>query len=79
MSKTKISGKQPGNLRDDENKQEVKNTLKKAKYDPSVQQALKKEEQPAKPGDLSPIHNTKEMGTSGGDQREKETNPDDIK
>ena len=79
MSKTKSSGKQPGNLSDDANKQEVKNTLKKAKHDPAVQQALKKEEQPARPGDLSPIHNTKETGTSGGDQRQKETSPDDIK
>jgi hypothetical protein len=78
MSKIKFSRKQPGNPPDDASKQEVKNTLKKAKYDSAVQQALKKEEQPARPGDLSPIHNTKETGTSGGDQREKETNPEDI-
>ena len=78
MSKTKIPRKQPGNLPDEANKGEIKNTLKKAKYDSAVQQALKKEEQPARPGDLSPIHNTKETGTSGGDQREKETTPEDI-
>ncbi|MEO6733138.1 MAG: hypothetical protein ABIN01_18075 [Ferruginibacter sp.] len=50
-------------------KQKTKEALIEAKDDPSVKEALKKEQQPAKSTDLSPIHNTEESGTTGGDQR----------
>ena len=40
-----------------------------------INQALKKEKQPTSPDDLSPIHNTHEIGTSGGDQRAPDVSP----
>ena len=36
----------------------------------AVKQALKKEGQPARPEDLSPLHDNHQVGSSGGDQRE---------
>jgi len=52
-----------------DNKSALKQTLKESRSDPSVKDALLKEKQPATPDDLSPVHNTKEIGTTGGDQR----------
>ena len=40
-----------------------------------VDQALKKEKQPSSAEDLSDIHNTHEIGTSGGDQRAPDVAP----
>jgi len=37
--------------------------------------ALVKERQPSMAGDLSSIHNTHEVGTSGGDQRSNDLDP----
>lgn len=58
----------------------IKKTLREAMNDPAAQEAIKKEKQPVTPGDLSAIHNTIEIGTSGGDQRasENEINQDNI-
>ncbi len=41
-----------------------------------VDQALKKEKQPTSPEDLSELHNTHEIGTSGGDQRAPDVEPE---
>ena len=51
------------------NKAVIQQTLKEAENDPSAQEAMKKEKQPINPGDLSAIHDTYAVGTSGGDQR----------
>lgn len=40
-----------------------------------VKEALKKEISPTSADDLSVIHNTHEVGTSGGDQREPDIEP----
>ncbi len=40
-----------------------------------VDQALRKEKQPTSSEDLAPIHNTHEIGTSGGDQRAPDKQP----
>ena len=37
-----------------------------------VEQAATKEKQPTRKDDLSPIHDTKAVGTTGGDQRQNE-------
>ncbi|MEJ7589824.1 MAG: hypothetical protein WKI04_19910 [Ferruginibacter sp.] len=71
MSKSTNSA-QPG----EDNTNEIDETLKEGKKDPSVQEALKKERQPGRSEDLSPLHNTREIGTSGGDQRVKESDKD---
>ena len=42
----------------------------------SDEQEPVKEQQPSREGDLSPVHNTHEVGTSGGDQRAKDTEPE---
>ena len=55
----------------------AKETLEKGKNDPTVKEALKKERQPNTPDDLSPLHNTREKGTSGGDQRVRENEPNE--
>ena len=55
-----------------ESTSEIKETLKAAKNDSSVTAATKKEKQPVTPDDLSAIHNTHEVGTSGGDQRARD-------
>ena len=47
-------------------------TLQVAKNDSSVKAALKKERQPVSAEDLSPLQNTSETGTTGGDQRATE-------
>lgn len=47
--------------------------LEKTGNDSSAKAAEKKEKQPSRPEDLSPIHNTHEIGTSGGDQRAKDS------
>ncbi len=72
MENSKDSQSQPDQYPDKENLQEIRKTLKQAKNDPSVKAALKKEMQPVTPDDLSPIHNTRETGTTGGDQRTSE-------
>jgi hypothetical protein len=41
-----------------------------------VDQALVKEKQPTSPEDLSAVHNTHEIGTSGGDQRAPDVEPE---
>jgi len=46
--------------------------------DPAAAAAAKKEIQPQRAEDLSPIHNTEEVGTSGGDQRSKPSDPDET-
>lgn len=56
------------NAENDINKQQSK-SLSEAKNDPSVKAALKKENSPSTPEDLSNLHNNKAIGTSGGDQR----------
>jgi len=58
-----------------QNEGEIKKTFKEAKNDPAVKQAMKKEKQPGGADDLSPLHNTREIGTSGGDQRAREVDP----
>ena len=47
-------------------------SISEAKNDPSVEEALKKENSPSTPEDLSHLHNTIAIGTSGGDQRASE-------
>jgi len=46
--------------------------LSEAKHDPAVKEALKKENSPSTPEDLSHLHSTIAIGTSGGDQRASE-------
>ncbi|MEO6547855.1 MAG: hypothetical protein ABIN94_07635 [Ferruginibacter sp.] len=48
---------------------EAKTSLQQAKNDPSVKEAQKKEQQPASEEDLSGLHDNRESGTTGGDQR----------
>ena len=50
----------------------VKKILNDASKDSAVKEALKKEKQPVSTDDLSAVHNTTEIGTSGGDQRASE-------
>ena len=59
----------PENPAYDDNKEEIKETLNDQKNDPAVKDALKKEQQPVSPDDLSSLHNNREIGTSGGGQR----------
>jgi hypothetical protein len=73
MANNKVFQVQPATDAEEANMQEIKETLKQAKNDPAVKDALKKEKQPVTPDDLSPLHNTRETGTSGGDQRASET------
>ncbi len=47
-------------------------SISEAKHDTSVEEALKKENSPSTPEDLSHLHNTIAIGTSGGDQRASE-------
>jgi|GEM_PF-3306517 len=56
-------------LSDEEKQAQLKATLQAAKNDSSVKSALKKETQPVRTDDLSPLQNTSETGTTGGDQR----------
>ncbi len=53
------------------NKQQSK-SISEAINDPSVKAALQKENSPSTPEDLSHLHNTVAIGTSGGDQRASE-------
>lgn len=55
----------------------AKETVEKEKNNPVVKEALKKERQPNTPDDFSPLHNTREKGTSGGDQRVREHEPNE--
>ncbi|MCW3091566.1 MAG: hypothetical protein JWP81_2635 [Ferruginibacter sp.] len=48
----------------------------KGKNDSAVKEALKKEKQPSTEEDLSPLHNNKSIGTTGGDQRASENEQD---
>lgn len=73
MAHQKIAGKNPVNKSETTNKQEVTETLQEANEDSAAKDAQKKEKQPRVPDDLSPLLNTKEVGTSGGDQRASET------
>ncbi len=59
-------------LSDEEKLTQLKATLQAAKNDSSVKAALKKERQPISAEDLSPLQNTSETGTTGGDQRATE-------
>ena len=72
MASNKTQKKTESSPEEQENTKEVKETLREAKNDSSVTSAAKKEKQPMNPGDLSPIHNTHEVGTSGGDQRARD-------
>lgn len=47
----------------------LKESLETRKTDSAAKAAQKKEKQPANAEDLSPLHNTHEVGTAGGDQR----------
>jgi len=47
-------------------------SLIEAENDPSVKEALIKEKSPSTPEDLSHLHDTIAIGTSGGDQRASE-------
>lgn len=49
--------------------------MAKVKNDPSVKEAAKKEQQPMSAEDLSPLHNTNNIGTTGADQRQAESIP----
>jgi hypothetical protein len=60
------------NQKEDDNDKQQKDSISKAKNDPSVKKALIKENSPTTPEDLSHLHNTIEIGTSGGDQRASE-------
>lgn len=51
--------------------------LTDGKNDNSVSEALKKEKQPSRSGDLSPLHDTQAIGTAGGDQRARKDDPDE--
>lgn len=73
MANSKFSQGKPNHDSNKENVEEIKEALKQAKNDPSVIDALKKEKQPETTDDLSPLHNTREIGTAGGDQRASET------
>ncbi len=77
MANSKVSQGQTIHNPDKENLEEIKETLKQAKNDPAVKEALKKEKQPVTTDDLSPLHNTREIGTTGGDQRASETELND--
>lgn len=55
-----------------ESGKQQKESLSEAKNDPAVKEALKKENSPTTPEDLSHLHNTSAIGTSGGDQRASE-------
>lgn len=57
----------------EENRPEQTERAKQGTDNPVVKEALKKENQPARAGDLSHLHDTHEIGTSGGDQRAKDT------
>lgn len=59
-------------LSDEEKLTQLNATLQAAKNDSSVKAALKKERQPVSADDLSPLQNTSETGTTGGDQRATE-------
>ena len=72
MASNKTQKNTESSPEEQENTKEVKETLREAKNDSSVASAIKKEKQPVNPGDLSPIHNTHEVGTSGGDQRARD-------
>lgn len=73
MAEKKLSSKK----NDLHGTQKTKETLKEAKDDPSVKEASKKEQQPTRSTDLSHIHDTKESGTTGGDQRVPENEKKD--
>ncbi|MEO5893322.1 MAG: hypothetical protein ABIQ31_23930 [Ferruginibacter sp.] len=60
-----------------QDRQELKETLDEGKNNAAVKDALKKEKQPQTPEDLSPLHNNREIGTSGGDQRASESEPNE--
>ena len=49
--------------------------IEDGKNDPSVNAALIKENQPKSNADLSPLQNTHQVGTSGGDQRDNDIKP----
>ncbi|MBC7887726.1 MAG: hypothetical protein H7Z13_07535 [Ferruginibacter sp.] len=69
MANSKIPRNLPG---DAHGSDDINKTLKLAKNDPTVKSALKIEKQPVTADDLSPLHNTIAIGTSGGDQRASE-------
>lgn len=73
MENKKVSKPAAGHSTGSNKQEELKENLEQGKNDPSVKDALKKEKQPSNLDDLSPIHNTREIGTSGGDQRASET------
>lgn len=52
-----------------ENKKAVNKTLREARQDSAAKDAQKREKQPSAPEDLSPLLDTHEVGSSGGDQR----------
>jgi hypothetical protein len=78
MANLKVSQTQPINDPDKENMKEIKETLKQAKNNSAVTDALKKEKQPVTTDDLSSLHDTRETGTSGGDQRAREADPNEA-
>ena len=49
--------------------------IEDGKNDSSVNDALIKEDQPTSVADLSPLQNTHQVGTSGGDQRDYDIKP----
>lgn len=70
------NSKQPRKITPQKEKKESgkqqKASLSEAKNDPSVKDALIKENSPTTPEDLSHLHDTVAIGTTGGDQRASE-------
>ncbi len=69
------------NLRNEEeikqNAEEAGKLLNQDEKTNPVKHALIKENNPTSADDLSALHNTHEVGTSGGDQRAPDTKPDE--
>ena len=63
------------NSKDQDEKAKKHQIIEEGKNDQSVKDALKKEKQPTFDADLSPLQNTHQVGTSGGDQRDNDIKP----
>ena len=72
MQDNKLPVKTPVPNEENEGIKQKNESLFEAKNDPAVKEALKKEKSPTTPEDLSHLHNTIAIGTSGGDQRASE-------
>lgn len=64
--------KSPVPTEETESEKQQEESLSEAKDSTAVKDALKKENSPTTPEDLSHLHNTNSIGTSGGDQRASE-------